>query len=1044
MEVAKTANKKTIFNPFPGLRPFGLEESHLFFGREGQSEEVLKNLSRHRFVGVVGTSGSGKSSLMYCGLVPILHGGFIGGTGTSWQMIVTRPGNSPIDNLARAVVNSESLKGVANEEIALRNTITSTVLRSSSLGLIDALKQANKGKNENILIMVDQFEELFRFKRSSEDSSSTNESLAYVKLILKAVEQSELPIYVVLTMRSDFIGECAQFPELTKLLNESHYLIPQMTREDLRKAITGPVSVGGGLISPHLVQQLLNDIGDKQDQLPILQHALMRTWDYWVRHREGNEPMSIEHYDAIGRMEKALSEHANEAYDELNERSRYICEKLFKSLTEKANDNRGIRRPTKLKTIATIAKTSEHEVVEVINTFRAPGRSFISPSYEVQLTSDSVVDISHESLMRIWDRLKIWVEEESDAVEMYSRLAEASSMYQQGQTGLWRPPDLQLALNWKTKEQPTLTWAERYSPAFERSMVYLETSEKAYEAEEANKLKLQKRALRRTRFFAVILGVASIVSLGFLLYAVVQQQQAQIAQEKAEKNALEAAKQSEEAEIQRNVAEKQKALALSNEKEAMIQMEKAEKQSKIADSEKRRAQLNAQEAQKQTLLATQKSKEAEEQKALAEKSAKEALSQKTIAEKAGKKAYDLRLVSISQSMAVKSININKDKDEKALVAYQAYKFNKEYKGKDHNTDIYNGLYYALKALKSESYNSLQGHKNAVRAIVFDPTGNNLFTTGSDGRIIKWDLKQGNTKIELVNNKNINRSLSITSNGKFLACGNENSNIEIYDLTSEKLSSQILKGSGGDVFSVKFTPDDKQLVSCSSDGSILLWDIALSTSTVIAKSESVIRSISLSPDGNLIAGGTEEGKIIFWDKSKNYTSSVLETADNTILVVKFSNDGKLLASGDVTGALKVWNVNEKKIIATLIGQSARINDIVFSPDDKLLASASYDGSVYLWDTDDYNNQPVVLKDHDSWVSSMAFSPDGNTIIAGCRDNLIRMWPAKTSIMADQVCSNVKRNLDKDEWDKYVAQDIPYIKTCVQLPTGKGVQLNENNE
>ncbi|MBT5404156.1 MAG: High-affnity carbon uptake protein Hat/HatR, partial [Crocinitomicaceae bacterium] len=95
------------FNPFPGLRPFKIDESHLFFGREGQSEEVLENLSKNRFVGVIGSSGSGKSSLMYCGLVPILHGGFITEAGSKWRIIASRPGSAPIDNLAAAIAQDE-------------------------------------------------------------------------------------------------------------------------------------------------------------------------------------------------------------------------------------------------------------------------------------------------------------------------------------------------------------------------------------------------------------------------------------------------------------------------------------------------------------------------------------------------------------------------------------------------------------------------------------------------------------------------------------------------------------------------------------------------------------------------------------------------------------------------------------------------------------------------------------------------------------------------------------------------------------------------
>ncbi len=104
------------FNPFPGLRPFSINESHLFFGREGQSDEILKNLAEHRFVAVMGASGSGKSSLIYCGLVPILHGGFITTAGSRWRVVHSRPGSAPIDNLAEAIAESDLKKDAKAEE----------------------------------------------------------------------------------------------------------------------------------------------------------------------------------------------------------------------------------------------------------------------------------------------------------------------------------------------------------------------------------------------------------------------------------------------------------------------------------------------------------------------------------------------------------------------------------------------------------------------------------------------------------------------------------------------------------------------------------------------------------------------------------------------------------------------------------------------------------------------------------------------------------------------------------------------------------------
>ena len=248
-----------VTNPFPGLRPFGLEESHLYFGREGQVEEVLLKLAENKFVALLGYSGSGKSSLMFCGLIPILYGGFMTEVGADWSIVITRPGYSPLDNLAEALIqNDPTYKTAGQQERYIKKSVASAILRGGSSGLIDIARQYNTGTGDNLLILIDQFEELFRFRDDNDQSSE--EAAAFVKLIIEAVNQDEVPIYVAVTMRSDFIGQSSQYGALTDLINKSSFVIPQMTREQKRMAIEGPVAVGGAKISSRLVKKLLNDI----------------------------------------------------------------------------------------------------------------------------------------------------------------------------------------------------------------------------------------------------------------------------------------------------------------------------------------------------------------------------------------------------------------------------------------------------------------------------------------------------------------------------------------------------------------------------------------------------------------------------------------------------------------------------------------------------------------------------------------------------------------------------------------------------------------
>jgi len=1024
MSISSKKSNSDLVNPFPGLRPFSIEESHLFFGREGQSEEVLNNLSKNRFVAVVGSSGSGKSSLMYCGLVPILHGGFITEAGAKWKVIVTRPGNDPIGNLAEAIASNDKKTEKGHNKAIIRS-----VLESSSLGLVETIKQLDKEEDENILILADQFEELFRFKKKFDNTNSSNESFAFVKLLLEAVKQKDVPVYVVMTMRSDFIGECSQYQELTQFINNSHYLVPQMTRDNLRAAIEGPVAVGGGKISDKLVNQLLNDVGDNPDQLPVLQHALMRTWDYWISNRKVEEEMDIVHYEAIGCIETALSKHANEAYDELDPDEKRICENLFKTLTERGSDNRGIRHPSSVNEIASISQSGETKVIAVIDRFRSKGRSFLTSS-DQKLTRDSIVDISHESMMRIWDKLKVWVDEESIAVQMYVRLSEAASAYQEGKIGLWRPPDLHLALNWRKEKQPTLTWAKRYAPAFERTMAYLETSEKEHLSEEQNKIRLQKKALRRSRIFAIVLGTAAIISLAFMVYAIMMQSESNKQRDEAEKQTQIALKKEKEAKIQKEEAEKQKSLADEQRQIANLKQTEAIKQKMEADNQKSLALKSLEEARLQREIAYKKSVEANEQRQLAETKSQEAFAEKKLAEAAREEAYKLRMLSISQSMAVKSVQLTDNTERKSLLAYQAYIFNKDYNGGGYNPDIYSGLYYSLKAVLGQNFNLFKGHNNAVRSIAFSPNSKVFYSAGSDGKILKWDLSDTSSNSSLVfSGSTIFQDISHSDDMKWLACASESKEILMIDLASGAKTNLI--GHAGNVVSVDFSGDSKYLVSGGSDSTVMKWNVSSSEKTIVGKCGSAVKSVSVSRNDQYIAAATVSGEIVLWD-FKTFSKKVLYTGTEAMNVVVFSNDGKTVAAGDKSGNIYMWNTSDKELITKYKGHSARINDMQFSSDDKLLASASSDNSAKIWQSNNLNIEPIILKDHESWVLSLAFSFDDKELVTACSGSDIKKWEIRARTMAQNLLSRLPRNMTQNEWNTYVGNDIPFKNTMDMKP------------
>ena len=594
-----TVPRARLANPFPGLRPFREDEEYLFFGRESQVDTMIDKLAISRFLAVVGTSGSGKSSLVNCGLKPALRRGLLAKAGTSWRMAQFRPGADPIKALARALAAPGVLfSGVDFDGMSLDAMIEATLLMSK-LGIVDMYQQALAESGGNLLIIADQFEELFRFTTPQGSAPGVNENaIAFVNLLLEAA-QSEYPIYVVITMRSDFLGECAQFPGLPEAINRGEYLVPRMTREERRAAITGPVEVGQGQITPVLLTRLINDVGDNPDQLSILQHALNRTWARWQIDGGGEGPMDLEHYEAIGTMTHALDRHAEKAFGELpDERSRFICEKVFQALTGKGPHSQGIRRPVDLATRCAVTEAGEAEVTGVIDVFRKPSRSFLMPPAGEKLSSDTVIDISHESLMRVWNRLKRWVEEESASAAQFERLVQNSLLHAKGASGLMTDPELSLMLDWQEKWKPTAAWAQRYHPDFAGAVVFLQGSRIARDAILLAEQDQQKRELRRARLVATVLGAAFLIAVGLAIYAFLQRSAAQAERQlRAQSEALNAAQ-------EKLIETEKKAKAESDALNAQLSsaLKVAEEAKKQAEEANARAQREAERATKNAQL----------------------------------------------------------------------------------------------------------------------------------------------------------------------------------------------------------------------------------------------------------------------------------------------------------------------------------------------------------------------------------------------------------------------------------------------------------
>jgi tetratricopeptide (TPR) repeat protein/energy-coupling factor transporter ATP-binding protein EcfA2 len=525
--------------PYPGLRPFYENEVDIFFGREDQIDEKLIKLEKNHFLMVLGPSGCGKSSLVRTGLFHALKSGWMTTAGSKWRIADFKPGDSPLWNLAVALYSALKLEGTKTEsnlsaefrEIADWHAILSDGIS----GLEEIIDSIELDQDINLVLLADQFEEIFRF-RSLVSEDTRYESEEFVALLLEASYQRRLPIFVILTMRTGFLEKCFEFGGLPAAINQSQFLTPILDSDQLRRAILYPAKHFGGSVEPDLVDKMIGDMSHNPDDLPLLQHALMRTWEKAVS-RDNPITMTIDDYREIGGLRNALSSHAEEALDIIknkNPADEVLTRTIFQELTERVDSSSAqedIRRPRRLKEIAKVANLKKNDwkrIIDIVDVFRDPSRCFITTRYSFGFTGSSekelfsentFIDISHESLIRCWDTLQNWVNQEHQKASEYKSLVRKSK---EKMGAFLTELQIHHYEKWIDDSKPTEQWAKRYSDAndFDKVKKFISESKISIK-EKKKKAKKEQRLIKSLRRFGYISGVITcflVISSFLVIY----------------------------------------------------------------------------------------------------------------------------------------------------------------------------------------------------------------------------------------------------------------------------------------------------------------------------------------------------------------------------------------------------------------------------------------------------------------------------------------------------------------------------------------------
>lgn len=935
-------------NPFPGLRSFEREQADLFFGRDEQTRELIARLDQHRFLPIVGMSGSGKSSLVRAGLIPALTGSYDETDTSGWRIALFRPGSDPIHELAVTLCREFA--------IPESDTVLKT-LRGSSAGLA-RVAQEHVGPEEKLLVLVDQFEELFRYGEDADGTGEADDDEAFVKLLLAAAGKSELPlpglddlpVYVVTTMRSDFLGKCSRFRGLPEALNESQYLIPRMTREQQRDAIEGPVGMAGGRIEPALVQRLLNDLGDNQDQLPALQHALMRSWEHSTEAETKGKAITVADYKAIGGMADALNIDADRVYASLSRYDAAIARCLFQRLVQPGAADGETRSPTPLSVLVAITDSDKETVKRIIDAFRERGFLTVSSG------QDPIIDIPHESLIRGWARLKAWVQEEEESSKIYCRLADTAELQAKGKTSWFVNPELETTLKWREEQNPNPAWAARYDSRFVQAMEFLEQSRKKHE--EALALDEQKRRseLKRARVTALVLGSLLLVVIGASIVALVNWKRTQAERDRSSRllydsNIYFAA--TAVAAGQFTLAGERLDQILNNELKDLRGFEWFHLWRRVhADEATIKTQANSLRSitysPDGTLVAA---------------------------------AYDHELKLWNAYTYVEAATLTGHTDYVSSVAFSP-------NGKTLASASLDNTVRLWDPGKREGVAVLRGHSEDVTSIAFSPDGKTLASGSDDSTVKLWDVASQTLLATLSGHLNPVKSLAFSPDGKLLASGGFNNAVKLWDIIAREEKPALPRHTNL-VISFAFSPDSKTLALASSDNTIRLRDLDTLEEAVLIGHSSTVRSIVFSRDGNFLASTSDDRTVRLWAMPQRELVATLTGHSDFVSSVAFSPDGQTLASVSNDKTVKFWSTGWRKEVVNLIGHSDFVSSVAFSPDNNVLASGGQDDTIKLWDCA-ARKEIAHLSNDSETVWSVAFSPDGKTLASGSEDGTVKLW------------------------------------------------------